>query len=281
MKVGKIAGPVLAAGAAALLGAGAVSADNGLARGHLYSTAAVNQICSTAQQIVTASNVEVSNSIFSDWDAFVQSDAAPWSVVGGFPPLAYAPPEEPDLPLTSTQHVIYGLYGTGNRDYPQVVSCKMKNADYLNATNAGLGAVDQPCEAVHQYYVDAVVASLTNPEDAQYVMEPDEIIESDDPADNGPLWTAGFPDDPYPVLYRETEGGPIHVKSRRLYVEPHPTGAIFACNSIVPSLPPGVPIPSFCEPRKWGVRYCHLAAPEYIREAFTGGVDVPVIPGGP
>ena len=127
--------------ALAVVGANPARADNGLARGQLYSTAAVNKICGNAQAIVTTTDLEVNNSIFSEWDGFVGSDAAPYSVTPGFPVPSYAVDEQPDLPLTSTQHVIYGLYGTGNRDYPQVVSCKMKNAEYLNKTTVGLGAV--------------------------------------------------------------------------------------------------------------------------------------------
>jgi hypothetical protein len=278
----------IAAGLLVALSVSTAGAD-GLARGHLYSTAAVNKICGTAQQMVTSTDLEVNNVIQSEWDAFVQSDAAPYSVVGGFPPLAYTPPEEPDLPLTSQQHVIYGLYGTGNRDFPQVVSCKMKIAAYLNATIPGLGAVDQPCSVVNEYIVNEVVASLTNPEQYQVVMDPDEEVVVDDEFTFDPdqtdftgfSWTLGFPDDPYDVLYREYAGGPIHVKASALVVEPHPAGAIFACNAIAASLPPGVPLPSFCEPRKWGVRYCHVPGPEYVRAALTGEVDVPILPTGP
>ena len=261
----------------------------GLARGQLYSTAAVNSICEDAQQTVTSIDLEVNNVIQADWDAFVQSDAEPYSVAGFFPPLAYSPPENPDAPLTSQQHVIYGFYGTGDRDYPQVVSCKMKSADYLNATNPGLGAIDQTCGTVANGIVNDVVASLTNPEEYAVIMDPDgEVVvddefnfEPDQLDETGFGWTAGFPENPYPVLYRETEGGPIHVKASALLVDPHPVGAIFACNSIVPGLPPGVPAPSFCTPRKWGVRYCHLPAPEYVRAALTNEVEVPILPNGP
>jgi hypothetical protein len=174
--------------------------DEGLARGQVYSAAAVNKVCADAQQIVTSTNLEVNNVILSEWDAFVQSDAAPYSVVGGFPPLTYSPPEEPDLPLTSTQHVIYGQYGTGFRDFPQVVSCKMKNAAYLNAAPQVpvADAVDQSCEAVNVDLVGRVLASLTNPEQYDVIVESDgEVVIDDDVTyDAGFEWTAGFPDNP-------------------------------------------------------------------------------------
>ncbi|MFW2404393.1 MAG: hypothetical protein ACN4GT_06470 [Gammaproteobacteria bacterium] len=286
MKQEKTCAMTSAAVAAALLMATSVAGAEGLARGQVYSTAAVNKVCGDAQQIVTSTNLEVNNVILSEWDAFVQSDAAPYSVVGFFPPLAYSPPEEPDLPLTSTQHVIYGMYGTGNRDFPQVVSCKMKNAAYLNAAPEipVSDAMDQSCAAVNTDLVGRVLASLTNPEQYQVIVESDgEVLVDEDQTDTmGFAWTAGFPDNPYPVLYREVENGPLHVKASALVVDPHPFGVIqFVCNDLVTSLPPGVPIPSFCEPRKWGVRYCHVPGAEYIRAALTGEVEVPIIPGGP
>ena len=193
------------------------AADAGNARGHLYSTAAVNTICETAQQIVATTSLDVNNAIFSDWEGFVQSDATPYSIAPGFPAPTYAPPEAPDLDFTSTQHVIYGYYGTGNRDFPQVVSCKMKNADYLVRTGLDTGAMEQSCGAVNEYYVNEVLASLTNPEEASVIMEADEVITIDDAATvdpdaettTGSAWTAGFPDNPYPVLYREFEGGAV------------------------------------------------------------------------
>jgi hypothetical protein len=279
----------ITAGVLVMLAAASSAGAEGLARGHLYSSAAVNEICGTAQQMVTSTNLAVNNVIQVNWDAFVQSDAAPYSVVGFFPQLTYSPPEAPDLPLTSQQHVIYGDYGNGEKDFPQVVSCKMKIAGYLNATIPGVGAVDQSCGVVNEYIVNEVVASLTNSEQFQVVMEKDEEVIVDDEFEfdadqtdfTGFSWTAGFPANPYPVLYRESAGGPIHVKASALVVEPHPASAIFPCNNIVPNLPPGVPAPSFCEPRKWGVRYCHLAGPEYVRAALTDEVDVPIIPGGP
>lgn len=254
-----------------------VTHASGLARGHLYSAAAVNKICGTAQQIAATTSLEVNNAIFSEWDGFVQSDSTPYSVVPGFPQPTYNPPQEPDLAFGSTQHVFYGLYGTGGRDYPQVVSCKLKNADYLVKSGLDTGAVDQSCAAINEYYVNEVIASLTNPEQATVVMEEDDVIELDPDAltTTGTAWTAGFPGSPYAVLYRETADGPLHVKSRSLVVPAAPP-TILACNAS-----PALQSLSFCEPRKWGVRYCHLPAPEYIRAALTGAVAVPVLPGGP
>ena len=260
-----------------------VSARQGLARGQVYSRAAVNAICSMAQQITATTNLEVTNAIYGDWDGFVQGDAAPYSVVPFAPIPDYAPPEEPNFPLTSVQHIFYAEYGTGNRKYPQVVSCKMKNADYLVKAGLDSQAVDQDCRAINEYFVNEVIASLTNPEQASVVFEPDDEIvignqlalDADEETFRGSEWTEGFPENPYPVLYREFSGGELHVKSRSLYVAAN-TETIAACNTM-----PGLQVFSFCTPRKWGVNYCHMPAPEYVRAALTGEVDVPIIPGGP
>ncbi len=265
------------------IAAAPTSAQQGLARGHLYSNAAVNKICSTAQQIVATTNLEANNSIFNDWDGFVQGDAQPYSIVPFAPLPDYGPPEAPDLPLSSAQHIFYADYGQGNRSYPQVVSCKMKNADYLVKAGLDAQAQEQDCSAVNEYYVNEVIASLTNPEQASVVIEPDDEIvigdqvdlDADEETFRGSEWTAGFPEAPYPVLYREYVGGDLHVKSRSLYVAAN-TETIDACNTM-----PDLQVFSFCTPRKWGVTYCHMPAPEYIRAALTGGVEVPIIPGGP
>jgi hypothetical protein len=274
-----LAAPVLVCG----LGTAPAMAQKGLARGHLYSTAAVNKLCSTAQQIVASTDLEVNNAIYSEWNGFVQGDATPYSIVPVPPFPNYAPAEQPDTPLTTAQHVIYGFYGGSDRDYPQVVSCKMKSADYLVDSNLDPQAEEQPCSAINEYYASKVIGSLTNPELSSVVIEPDDelvigeqiYLDADSETSRGSQWTAGFPGQPYPVLYREYEGGELHVKSRALYVDAN-TDTIDTCNAI-----PALQQLSFCTPRKWGVSYCHIPAPEYIRAALTGKVDVPIIPGGP
>jgi hypothetical protein len=128
-------------------------------------------------------------------------------------------------------------------------------------------SISMPCRTVHVHNVQQVVASLANLQDAaKYVLDPDQR------ARIGSQWTSGFPDDPYPVIYRTRKGGPVHIQSKTLAVDPNPGLVIVMCNRI-----PGN-MPSFCEPRKWGVRCCHLATPEYMRAALTGEVDLPIAP---
>ncbi|ESQ15023.1 MAG: hypothetical protein N838_12070 [Thiohalocapsa sp. PB-PSB1] len=260
-------------------------ADGAGPRGGLYSTNAVNRLCIDAQRTLAAVDLDVANVVHTSWDSFVQSDALPHAIVGDAPALAYAVAEAPDAALTSTQHIIYDRYPFGNRAFPSILSCKMKSAAFLDALDPlldsldpSVGASDQSCAAVHQQLLDEVVASLPRFLRRWVAWQPAPVIEDDDVADDGTAWTQGFPEDPYPVLYREVEDGSIHFKSRRLSIEPHPARVIPFCNSIAAELPPGLSLPAFCEPRKWGVHYCHLATPEYIRAALVGRVEVPIIP---
>lgn len=259
---------VLLAMALVLGGLPAVEAAGGSERSSLYGISGVNSICSEAQSVVTTSDLAPGNAISNTWDGFVQSDADPYSVVGDNPPLEYSPPEAPDLPLSSTQHIFYGSTNWG-REYPTVVSCKMKNAEYLNARDPGLEAVDQPCKAVNADYLGKIMASLHWFE-RRRISAP-AVLEDDVTYGRGSEWTAQFPDNPYPVIYREFEGGPIHIKSSALTVPAHPTETIeTGCNPL-----PGLRDFSFCQPRKWGVRYCHLPAPAYVRGALIGTIEVP------
>lgn len=252
----------------------------GKGRGKLYSTAAVNGVCTVAQQLTASTDLEAQNSILSVWDDFSSSNASPYAIFNNNLEFTYELSEEPDLPLTTTQHVVHGLYGTGERSYPQVISCKMKSADYLVQSKMDENAVDKGCMVVHEFFVEEVLASLTNKERADVVIEPDEEIqiELDQQNFGGPAWTAGFPDTPYPVIYRESVDGPIHIRASSLLVSPDPAQEIIFGSSLFDFCNTrGGRIPG-CQPAKWGVRYCHFAAPEYIREAITGGVEVPSNP---
>jgi len=246
-------------------------------RSPLYATSTLNGICAEAQRIVTSSDLSPINAVYSPWAGFVQSDAEPYSVIGGSTPLDYSPPEAPDRPLRSTQHLFFDAYRLGGGEFASVVSCKMKNAEYLNARDPDLGAIDQPCKAVHEYYVGQVLTGMPK---SQFWRVLTKIRFDDDvTAERGSEWTEGFPDNPYPVLYRESEGGPIHIKASALYVPPHPDTVPFGAINFIEACNlfggPDSFLGSACEPRKWGVRYCHLASPEYMHAALTGKVDVP------
>jgi hypothetical protein len=267
---------------AMLVMGGAVQAAGGDLQA-LYATSSVNQICTLAQQIVATTSLSSQNVVYSVWDGFVSSNARPATVVAA-PALPWNPSEDAGVPLTTAQHILYSRYHAVDGNYPQIVSCKMKSAEYLVASGLDTNAADQPCQAVHEYFVAKVVDSLSPIARRRFEHGPGVLFEPDAENDAGQLWTAGFPDSPYPVLYRDVGGGPIHIKSSRLLIDAYPGEAF------IPFPPPGNTLFNLCtatngalpgcEPRKWGVRYCHLAAPQYIREAITGRADVPVISGG-
>jgi len=248
-------------------------------RDSLYTTSAVNSFCENAQSVVTSSDLEVSNAVYSKWAGFVGSDARPYSVVGGDTELEYAPPESPDDPLMSTQHLFFDQGRFGFNEFPSVVSCKMKNAEYLNTVGLTADAMDQPCKAVNAETLGSVMAGMSRFERWLMRRKPTPILDEDLLSDRGSDWTAEFPDSPYPVLYREYPDGPLHIKSSALYVSPHPDdipapGGNFIDFCNLTGGDQGF-LGSACEPRKWGVRYCHLPSPEYLRKALTGRVNVP------
>ena len=61
------------------------TASAGLARGHLYSTAAVNRICKEAQQVIANTTLESTNVVWDEFGVagppstgFISSDATPY-----------------------------------------------------------------------------------------------------------------------------------------------------------------------------------------------------------
>ena len=149
----------------------------------------------------------------------------------------------------------------------------------MNTVDPSLGAVDQSCKAVAETIVDAAWASLSRSQRRRVRHAP--VIEDDSPAATGADWTASFPEEPFPVLYRPYVGSPLYVRARALFVSPHPDD--------IPAPPPFFNFIAFCnatggdqgflgsacEPRKWGVRYCHLPSPAYVRAALLRQLRVP------
>jgi len=223
------------------------TASAGLARGHLYSTAAVNRICKEAQQVIANTTLESTNVIWDDFGVagppptgFISSDATP-----------YAGAET--LPLTTQQYVTYGTYADG-REFPKIVSCKMKRHDALNRIfGPGTAVAGSTCRTIVEGTTLRVIASLTNPETRSVVFDTDdEVVDDvDSNAFSGAQWTNL-------ALYipANVDGaGVLHLRGRRLDVP----------ENIVTPFPLG--------PAKKGVTYCHLPAPEYIRALVTGEVQ--------
>jgi hypothetical protein len=130
---------IILAGLSAALVISANTASAGLARGHLYSTAAVNRICKEAQQVIANTTLESNNVVWDEFGVpstpttpatgFISSDATPYLGAEA-------------LPLTTHQYVTYGSYADG-QEYPKIVSCKMKRYDALERIY-GPGAASAP-----------------------------------------------------------------------------------------------------------------------------------------
>jgi len=223
------------------------TASAGLARGHLYSTAAVNRICKEAQQVIANTTLESNNVVWDEFGVagppatgFISSDATP-----------YAGAES--LPLTTQQFVTYASYADGS-EYPKIVSCKMKRYDALQRIyGASTAAPGSTCRTIVEGMATQVVASLTNKETREVVFDPDDEV-VDDPDSNafsGAQWTnlAAY------IPANVDGSGVLHLRGRKLDVP----------ENIVTPFPLG--------PAKKGVTYCHLPAPEYIRALLTGEVQ--------
>jgi lambda repressor-like predicted transcriptional regulator len=236
---------VLSGLSAAAIVLASTSANAGLARGHLYSTAAVNRICKEAQQVIANTTLESTNVIWDEFGVagppstgFISSDALPYQGAES-------------LPLTTQQFVTYATYADGS-EYPKIVSCKMKRWDALQRIyGASSAASGSTCRTIVEGMTTSVIASLTNKETREVVFDTDdEVVEDPDSnAFTGAQWTNL-------ALYvpANVDGaGVLHLRGRRLDV------------------PENFPAP-FLGPAKKGVTYCHLPAPEYIRALLTGEV---------
>ena len=227
-------------GLSGLTGVASADEDLDLERGLLYSTAAVNDFCEEAQALLANTDAEAINVVHDDFDSFVQSKALPWAEVGPFPGN--------DGPLTIQQYVTYGSYSTGNRGYPEIISCKTKGADALVALGVDVDAGPQgTCQDVNEATVEAVFASLTNYERRNLAFDEDEVvIEPDDVDYTGAYWLTPWP---YDVAYTEDDDL-LHIRAK--------------------SLPVTHDFPYQMPGQYMGVYYCHLIAPEYVRALVTG-----------
>jgi hypothetical protein len=213
----------------------------GKARGHLYSTAAVNSYCQEAQKIIAGTSLESINVLNDSFDALVASDAAP-----------YETPEGAVLPLTTQQLVTYGAYPDGQA-FPQVISCKMKSAAALQYFYGPDAAVPgATCKTVVEQTLAAVFNSLTNKELRNLAFTPEQVlVDADLVANSGPNWLTPFPAD----VASLGADGLLHLQAKSLPVPRF--------------LPPFLPVP----PEKKGVHYCHLPSAEYLRALVTGEVQ--------
>ncbi len=150
-------------------------------------------------------------------------------------------------PLETRQ---YGAYEDEARTRLKMVSCKMKTADHIRTEyGADQAGADESCASINQRSLDAVLATLTRAERrrlkfggkaGRIVVEPDQVV------DNGGDWLKPF------ALAWIDAAGALHLSAKGMnkgWLDPRYSSA---------------------DPRFRGVRYCHLAAPEYLRRLVLG-----------
>lgn len=226
----------------------------------LYSQEAVQNQCAAAQRTIATTNrspiVTVGHTYLS---AFVYSSSAPYmgpnliSYNGkGFTTGTIATGDQ--LPLTVQQYTSYNTVPSTGWRYPEVVSCKMKDAEAINYHfGAGTAGAQQTCRTINEQIVGSVFTGLTafqrrtlRYNESAFVFENDELVSSG-PEFVNPLF-AGIPT----VIWLGTDGL-LHVRSRAVNVErTNPSDA--------------------AGPDKKGSYYCHLPTPEYVLNVVRGQV---------
>jgi len=222
----------------------------GNARGHLYSTAAVNRFCTEAQRIIANTMLQSNNVLYDDL-GMAGSPIPPVTESTGFIGSSATPYDGAEnLPLTTTEFVGYG-YDADGKDYPQTIMCKMKSWDALDYYYPGSASIGSSCSTINQDTLERVVNSLTN--DNQELQVVNEVVLDEWVAYTGEQWTSQAP---AVAAYTSTADGKVHVVGKSLYVA--------RIN----------PIP-FIGPDKKGVHYCQIISPEYLREILVGSIDAP------
>jgi len=205
---------------------------------HIYSTAWVNRYCSDAQRTVANTDLKSRVTIYESLEDFVGSDAMPWRGAE-------------DLPLTTPQHIKYGVRADGTH-YVQGFMCKMKSADGLIDAYPGLQAFRTTCAAVNEANYLAVRYSLMSDRNAPPVVI-DEVEFDYWRTFSGEQWTK---EAPVAFAYTSVTDGKLHLVGKELYV---PVDIVI----------------DFIGPEKKGVHYCQVASPEYIRDLITGRIAAP------
>ncbi len=148
-----------------------------------------DQFCVAAQALVTGATVPAVNTVYAEYQAFVDSKPAP-------------------RPLATRQYV---WFEDAARTQPRMVSCKMKTADHIRVEyGAGQVGDDISCAAVNAMTLQAVLGSLTRAERRRLRFDSGRnvVFEPDFVTTNGPAWL-----EPFAVLRVAPEGA-LHVKAK-------------------------------------------------------------------
>ena len=221
----------------------------------IYGADATNRFCMDVQRFLASTDVTTYNKIEPDFQAFLESKVEPWPSLPN--------PNDPENPYegNDSPYTIHQLTTMDPTDsYEQLISCKVKHWEGLNATvQAGLSSgPERSCKEVNQQTMDNVLAAMSPAELASIptdgLGEPILPILDNDKGSFASEWV-------YDTAYTGTDGL-THIQAKRLQT--------------TWNVPPGFEPP----PSTRGVHYCHLIAPEYMRELILGGTPIDNAPAG-
>lgn len=136
---------------------------------------------------------------------------------------------------------------------PRMVSCKMKTPDHIREVYGEAASAEEAksCEAINRENVAAVIAGLSSEEQDRRVFTDQQIVfEEDETEFMGVNWVK-----PFDYVSRGPDGE-LHIRSKRLQVDW--TNILFKM-----------------APEQFrGALYCHLIAPEYVKELILGEADI-------
>ena len=148
-----------------------------------------DRFCIAGQAFITGARVTAVNTVYTDYQAFVESKPAP-------------------RPLATRQYV---WFEDAARTQPRMVSCKMKTADHIRVEyGADQVGDDTSCAAINEMTLQAVLGSLTRAERKRLKFDAGRkvVFEPDLVTTNGPVWL-----EPFAVL-RIAPDGALYVKSK-------------------------------------------------------------------
>jgi hypothetical protein len=221
------------------------------AQSALYSGQVVRDYCIEAQKVTANTPLTATAVNHSSLAGFTPSSSAPYegpnlSAYNAKGPTGNA------LPLTVQSWVNYATIPATGWQFPQIVSCKMKDAEsirfHLGQNNAG---AQQDCRSVNQGTVARVYQTLTSAE-RRLVRYPQTSVVFDEDSITlaGPSWLGGLPNIRPALIYLGNDGL-LHIRSNQNAVErTNPSDA--------------------AGPDKKGSFYCHFPAPEYVRSVVLG-----------
>jgi hypothetical protein len=188
----------------------------------------LDAFCTEAQQMLGATMLTSENVVYADLDAFIKSKASP-------------------KPLVTRQFIHFDETRPG---LPQMISCKLKSSDHLNAEyGPGTAGQEGACQSVNGLTLERVRAARGDVDRPSGVFD-NVVLDQDDTGLSGVVWLKPF------TMVRVSDANVLHIKSKALYVSWYDERFL--------------DMPA----RFRGTHYCHLIAPSFLRRLLDGEVAV-------